>query len=187
MERTGQHQRHEVPPSPLRALDERFWAKVEKGDGCWLWTGATSRRGYGSITIDGRSVATHRVSYEAYHGPIPDGLHVLHSCDTPGCVNPAHLRVGTRLDNMRDRAERGRHANTLKTECPSGHPYDGTNTYVDPRGNRQCRACRREQGARSDARRREARRSIPRAWDDEDNKPVVPRIPRPRKPQAVTR
>lgn len=152
VERTGQPQAPEAPPTSPLALTERFWAKVEKGDGCWLWTGATSRRGYGSVTINGRSVATHRASYEAYHGPIPDGLHVLHSCDTPACVNPEHLRVGTRLDNMRDRAERGRHANTVKNACPSGHPYDDSNTYVDPRGNRQCRTCRRRQGASSKAR-----------------------------------
>jgi hypothetical protein len=157
MERIGQPQGLE---GPTISLDERFWSKVVKSNGCWLWKGATSRRGYGSATINGSSVATHRISYEAHVGPIPDGLYVLHSCDTPACVNPAHLRVGTSLDNARDRAERGRHANTVKVQCPSGHPYDDTNTYVDPRGNRQCRACRREQGARSKARRRAAAREM---------------------------
>jgi len=63
-------------------------------------------------------VLAHRISYIEHHGPIPDGLHVLHSCDNPPCINPDHLRVGTNDDNMRDRAERNRHARLFGERNP---------------------------------------------------------------------
>ena len=89
-------------------LAARFWAKVNKTDACWLWTGAKNRKGYGVInTTAGMSLA-HRVSYELSGSPIPPAKHVLHQCDTPGCVNPEHLFLGTNLDNVRDRDSKQR-------------------------------------------------------------------------------
>lgn len=88
---------------------ERFWAKVAKDDGCWLWTGSTSR-GYGYFSIGGRLRSAHRVSWSLEHGPIPAGLYVLHRCDVRACVRPAHLFLGTQVDNMRDCVAKGRHA-----------------------------------------------------------------------------
>jgi hypothetical protein len=95
-------------------LVDRFWAKViYKGpNDCWLFTGAPSKR-YGEIFVGDsfpgrRHQAANRVSYLLNVGPIPDRLHVLHSCDNDRCVNPAHLRLGTHQDNMRDRKERKR-------------------------------------------------------------------------------
>lgn len=73
--------------------------------GCWLWTGAKTDGGYGTM---GRKWLAHRLSHYLFKGPIPKGLHVLHSCDTPACVNPAHLRAGTRKENMADCVARGR-------------------------------------------------------------------------------
>lgn len=92
----------------------RFWFKVDRSGACWQWrgsvTGRCSRvhRGYGQFTVGSRHVYAHRVAWEMTHGPIPAGLCVLHECDTPTCVNPAHLRLGTHRDNMRDAQERSR-------------------------------------------------------------------------------
>jgi hypothetical protein len=94
---------------------ERFWKYVDK-DGpvpshrpdlgpCWLWTGATTRHGYGKIGVPGyhgRTERASRVSWELQYGPIPDGLWALHHCDNPPCVRPDHLFLGTVGDNHED-------------------------------------------------------------------------------------
>jgi hypothetical protein len=78
--------------------------------GCWLWTKGRDSDGYGRIQIRGRAQKAHRVMYEMTKGPIPAGLLVLHACDTPACVNPEHLRLGTNQDNIDDRNTRNRQA-----------------------------------------------------------------------------
>lgn len=89
--------------------EERFWAKVDKTkNGCWLWTAGCNGDGYGSYSWDGRVQGTHRIAWQIENGPIPEGLNVLHHCDTPPCVNVAHLFLGTQLDNVRDCAAKGR-------------------------------------------------------------------------------
>jgi hypothetical protein len=93
----------------LKSPEERYWGKVDKVDsGCWLWRGAVSSRGYGNFTVRRKQFGAHRYSYEMAHGPIPPGLIVCHTCDTPACVNPAHLFVGTDQDNVDDMMEKGR-------------------------------------------------------------------------------
>ena len=87
---------------------ERFWAKVNKTETCWLWMGARNERGYGNVRINGRTVRAHRLAYELLRGPIPAGMVICHHCDTPACVNPDHLFIGTMADNIRDRDEKGR-------------------------------------------------------------------------------
>lgn len=92
-------------------VEERFWRYVSKGEACWLWTGNKAPNGYGRIQSAGRGsphLAAHRISYEMHHGPIPEGMVVMHACDTPACVNPAHLSVGTYRDNTADMAKKGR-------------------------------------------------------------------------------
>lgn len=95
----------------------RFWQKVRKTPTCWIWTGAIlrARGGYGAFDIRGNGEnKAHRASWVIAFGPIPNGLFVLHRCDTPSCVNPAHLFLGTNADNMRDMAQKGRHFSKTK-------------------------------------------------------------------------
>lgn len=106
----------------------RFMAKVAiQENGCWMWQGALGKKGYGMFSVGGSRNpdgtrrnsmrAAHRVSYELFKGPIPEhdshhGMCVLHKCDTPGCVNPDHLFLGTNADNVHDMDEKGRRVNT---------------------------------------------------------------------------
>ena len=135
-----------------RPIADRFWERVDKTGDCWLWTGSLNATGYGTIGKGGRGngiYLAHRVSFELHHGPIPDGLFVIHSCDNPPCVNPAHLRAGTSRDNMQDAISRGRWTSPMakRTHCPQGHPYDEGNTRVYG-GRRHCRTCSRERQRR---------------------------------------
>lgn len=95
-----------------KPVEDRFWSKVDKLDSnsCWLWTGARVQKGYGSFRVSYRRkfVTTHRFSWELHYGPIPDGMHVLHKCDTPQCVRPDHLFLGTNQDNIIDKISKGR-------------------------------------------------------------------------------
>jgi len=94
---------------------ERFWARTDRsgpphptlGTPCWIWTGSRHPSGYGYSTL-GRA---HRVAHELAIGPIPTGHEILHLCDVPACINPAHLRSGTHAENMADMAEKGRAGN----------------------------------------------------------------------------
>lgn len=124
--RTSVHNIYSETPSrstisearPLPELTDsdlfRFWAKVEKRGpaDCWLWTSAAIPFGHGQFTLGKRPNArpyyAHRISWTLAHGSIPAGLQVCHTCDTPKCVNPAHLFLGTQLDNLRDASRKGR-------------------------------------------------------------------------------
>jgi len=127
-----------------RPIAERFWAKVQKyeGDACWIWNGCHYRHGYGQTSIDGKHLLAHRVAWALEHGPIPEGLHVLHKCDNPPCVRHHHLFLGTRSDNMRDCVQKGRHPKPPeKHACPQGHPYSGYNLIINAKGRKLCRIC----------------------------------------------
>lgn len=129
-------------PSKPSAV-ERFWACVQIGgtDECWPWTGVRDANNYGYFTpANGKRMRATRFSVALHSGPFDQRLHILHSCDNPACVNPAHLRLGTHAENMAEMAVRGRTPNSRKTHCPQGHPYDETNTYRWG-GYRYCRAC----------------------------------------------
>lgn len=87
---------------------EQFWAKVNKTDSCWEWTGTIMRGGYGHFSINNRYKQAHRVSYQMNVGAIPAGLCVLHRCDNRRCVRPDHLFLGTQKDNAQDAIAKGR-------------------------------------------------------------------------------
>ena len=94
----------------MKTLRERFEEKfvVDADSGCWLWSASRHRKGYGEFFMNGLVRKAHRVSFELHVGQIPAGLCVLHRCDTPPCVNPSHLFVGSHAQNMADMVEKGR-------------------------------------------------------------------------------
>lgn len=104
----------------------------EPNTGCWLWTGAVIPvSGYGQMRYGkGTPKKAHRVSYEIFVGPIPDGLYVCHRCDTPLCVNPDHLFLGTAKDNAQDAMRKGRYAHQSQTHCINGHAKTPDNIAV---------------------------------------------------------
>lgn len=122
-------------------LPDRFWTKIEKIGGCWLWTAYTDHKGYGRFKLDGKAERAHRVSYEALVGPIPEGLQLDHLCRVRSCVNPDHMEAVTNRENCM-RGDTLPAANAIKTHCPRGHEYSVENTYVHL-GGRTCRECMR--------------------------------------------
>jgi hypothetical protein len=89
-------------------LDAAFWDNTDRSTGCWVWQGWKRPDGYGTIRRGGRVLRVHRLAYERVHGPIADGLVVMHSCDNPPCINPEHLSLGTTVDNTLDATRKGR-------------------------------------------------------------------------------
>lgn len=99
--------RRNMPPEFI----ERFWAKVEKTDGCWLWTAKSKDKdGYGLFHAPRRMVRAHRLSWELAAGESPGKALVCHRCDNPACVRPDHLFLGTARDNFRDCLAKGRYS-----------------------------------------------------------------------------
>lgn len=128
----------------------RFLGRVEVrgADECWPWLAALTGRGYGKFAIRNRVINAHRISFELFHGMVPEGLYVLHRCDNKVCVNPAHLFSGTAQDNTDDywrkhpRAMKPLVPRRVPTACMRGHAY-AEHAYVDYRGKHVCRVCRR--------------------------------------------
>lgn len=93
--------------TPLAARFEQSYIP-EPNSGCWLWDATCDADGYGRIRRDGSTERAHRVSWSLYRGDLPDGVHVLHRCDTPQCVNPNHLFLGDNAKNIEDKRMKGR-------------------------------------------------------------------------------
>lgn len=144
-------------------LDERFWSKVTKTDGCWLWDAQTVR-GYGRFWFDGKSRAAHVLAWVAANGPVPDGMDLDHRCHSKACrlgeqcphrrcVRPDHLLPVTGAVNTL-RGTSVSAMNALKTECVNRHPFDDDNTRISPQtGERICRTCARDRQSRYKAKR----------------------------------
>jgi len=110
----------------FQVMEQRFWNKVNKTETCWLWTGYLNGTGYGQFQVNGKKVLAHRLSWLLAGNTIPEGHEICHApheiCGNTNCVNPAHLRVGTHAENMRDQIRDGttirgtRHPNHRLTE-----------------------------------------------------------------------
>lgn len=125
-------------------LPKRWRTKIAAGpSGCWLWTAAKNREGYGYGKADGTYVRVHRYAYERTKGHIPEGLQIDHVCNVRNCLNPAHLRLATPRENTLRSTVAIAAINSRKTHCPRGHPYDVITSI-----RRDCSICRAAKQAR---------------------------------------
>lgn len=163
-----------IDPTPERLkLAARLLVKMSpEPNGCIRWTGRIDHHGYSEIRITlgrlkYRKCRAHRVAYEVFVGPIPEGLTIDHLCRNQWCVNPAHLEPVTSVVNvMRGESPFARHAR--KTHCKHGHEFTPENTY-HPRGiqtHRKCRECARQKDRRllENAAFREKRQAYHKQW-----------------------
>ena len=93
--------------------------RAARPDECWPWTKGLDGRGYGKFKFGGKHYGAHRLAYETTKGTIPDGLHIMHSCDNPLCCSPAHVSAGTPRDNVHDMIQKGRQKHTGTPGVPS--------------------------------------------------------------------
>jgi len=114
------------------------YVEVHQVTGCWEWTGAFDRSGYGAFKAQGKKINSHRWSYRFFKGEPAKGLDLDHLCRVRKCVSPEHLEPVTRRVNVL----RGLAGQERKTHCIHGHAYTPENTYRYPSGGRECRTCK---------------------------------------------
>jgi len=125
-----------------KTREERFWAKVEKTDDCWLWLGATSPEGFGRFRSGTWETSAPRYAYRLLVGELAPTELLHHACDEPRCVRPDHMFPVTPTEHAL-LIDSPPGINARKTKCIHGHPLSGKNLYVDAEGGRRCRACRK--------------------------------------------
>lgn len=131
-----------------KSTPDDFWRRVNKSEGCWIWSGAHFWAGYARVKYHGRDGVAHRVAWILTHGPVPDGLELDHLCRNRGCVNPSHLEPVTHRENE-FRGMTIIRENMLKTHCKRGHPLSGDNLFIRRVGARHYYACHKMHGAKS--------------------------------------
>lgn len=124
------------------------WIIPEPNCGCWLWGGAINPGGYGTVIlpVTRERMGAHRAAWLLSGREIPAGHDLDHRCRVRCCVNPDHLEPVTRGENLRRGIGPGllNARRSAATHCPRGHPYSGDNLFIDKRGRRDCKECRRE-------------------------------------------
>ncbi len=130
----------EIGPREVARLEKMIFP--EPNTGCWLWAGAASGN-YAQFSIKGVQAVVHRVVYTWLVGRIATGMTLDHLCGNKMCVNPIHLEEVSMRENLRRAGNNISMLRANATHCPKGHPYSGPNLYINPRGDRECRNCRR--------------------------------------------
>lgn len=132
-----------------KTLKDRILENTDRSGECWLWLKSKYLSGYGVIAINSRATPAHRVSYQEFIGPIPEGLQLDHLCRVRHCVNPEHLEPVTQRENILRAPYTAIDLQREKTHCPQGHSYIGENLYIAPKtGGRGCRVCRSSHASR---------------------------------------
>ena len=123
----------------LDRFNEKF--VMEPNSGCWIWTAALYAHGYGAFYYQNRVRLAHRVAYYLFKGEIPEGYELDHLCRVRCCVNPDHLEVVTRRENLL----RSPITPVNRTHCPSGHEYTTDNVWLDQKSGRRCKICKAQE------------------------------------------
>ncbi len=129
----------EIGPREIARLEKMIFP--EPNTGCWLWAGAASSD-YAQFNVKGVQAVVHRVVYTWKVGRIAPGMTLDHLCRNKMCVNPDHLEEVSMGENLRRAGNSISALSANVTHCPKGHPYSGSNLYINPRGDRECRTCR---------------------------------------------
>jgi len=121
-------------------IAQRLLNRTDRTGKCWIWLGSCNDRGYGKMWDGSRLSYVHRLSYEAFVGPIPNGLTIDHLCRNRQCLNPEHLEPVTNRENIL-RGEGPSAKKARRTKCSGGHQLSGTNLMQSRLPYRQCRIC----------------------------------------------
>lgn len=158
---------------PRNTIESIFDRLIPAHGCCIVWIGGKNEKGYGRANWGGVSRVVHRIVYEHFRGPIPEGLELDHLCKNRACCNPDHLEPVTHQENCRrgDAGKLLREKHRAITHCPRGHPYSQENTYIKPSGvGRVCRLCRCESMRRLKARRRKVKDDAIREQDHKEGR-----------------